>query len=68
MEALSQAVRAMALEHKGSELGFLTVSVGGVWLGEGDGLDAEKAYKAADDALYQSKTHGRNRWTLFHQQ
>lgn len=68
MEALCQAVRAMALEHKGSELGFLTVSVGGVWLGEGDALDAEKAYKAADDALYQSKMHGRNKWTLFHQQ
>lgn len=68
MEALCQAVRALAVEHKGSELGFLTVSVGGVWLGEGDVWDTERAYKAADDALYQSKLHGRNRWTLFHSQ
>lgn len=45
------------------ELGVST-SVG-LAMYPGDGFTLEQLYQAADNALYVSKSHGKNRWTLY---
>ncbi len=42
----------------------LTASIGIACLSEEHGSDFDKLYKSADDAVYDSKKHGRNRVTL----
>lgn len=60
-EVLTAAVAALRIEHLDSDIGSLSVSVG-VTIGlpcAGD--DAATLLRAADQALYQAKRHGRNR-------
>lgn len=64
-EGLRSSIESMGIEHAtSSSSGVITVSVG-VAAVKVDGLREEDIYKLADEALYQSKTSGRNRVTLF---
>ncbi|AOJ71388.1 MULTISPECIES: GGDEF domain-containing protein [Burkholderia] len=62
-ERVRLGVRMLGIEHEGSEVGFVTVSVGvAVW--QPDGAPAPRVaaiVEAADRALYQAKASGRNR-------
>ncbi len=63
-EKVRQAVAALKIEHvQNPEFGIVTVSVGAVWA-RGMGIEEEKLYKMADEALYTSKHTGRNRVTM----
>jgi diguanylate cyclase (GGDEF)-like protein len=62
-EALRAAVAALALGHRGSELGALTISIG-VAVSPTHGVAPEEVVRAADRALYQAKQSGRNRVVL----
>ncbi|ULO09482.1 diguanylate cyclase [Paenibacillus sp. 19GGS1-52] len=64
-EGLRSSIESMGIEHAtSSSSSVITVSVG-VAAVKVDGLREEDIYKLADEALYQSKTSGRNRVTLF---
>lgn len=60
MEHIGTAVREQRIEHPGSQLGLLTVSLGGVLLQHGSHATAADAYRQADKALYQAKGSGKN--------
>jgi diguanylate cyclase (GGDEF)-like protein len=60
-ERLRQAVEALALEHAPeSALRRVTISLGAASLVPGRGQDSAGLVKAADEALYQAKSQGRN--------
>lgn len=62
-ERVRLGVRMLGIEHEGSEVGFVTVSVGvAVWHPDGASAPHIAAIvEAADQALYQAKADGRNR-------
>lgn len=60
MEHIGSAVREQRIEHPGSQLGLLTISLGGVLLQHGSHTTAADAYRQADKALYQAKDSGKN--------
>ncbi|WP_372016476.1 diguanylate cyclase [Pseudoxanthomonas sp. 10H] len=60
---IGAAVRAMRVEHLGSELPGVTVSIG-IAAFEGTGDTAELLMRRADRALYQAKRRGRDRFEL----
>ena len=57
-EYLRQIVGGEAWQHKGKDLGNITISLG---VREFEGSSVENFVKQADMALYQSKTEGRDR-------
>jgi diguanylate cyclase (GGDEF)-like protein len=60
-EKIRMAISEMAIEHKGSEYGHLTASIGTAsWISEADG-DISAVIHAADKALYSAKAEGRNK-------
>lgn len=62
IEALRDAVEAMALEHPASPRGCVTLSCGLVWVAQPTVEQTpEVLYAAADKALYRAKQAGRNR-------
>ena len=61
LEKLNQAVRDLALPHGQSPMGTVSISVGATVLGQPDWLSVDRAYKQADNALYQAKAQGRDR-------
>jgi len=58
-----EAARAMRVEHLGSELPAVSVSIG-VSAFEGAGDSAEMLMRRADRALYRAKRGGRDRFEL----
>ncbi|WGS51581.1 sensor domain-containing diguanylate cyclase [Paraburkholderia sp. D15] len=66
LEALRQGVADLAIEHRASPLGVVTVSVGGSLTRINDASRAahKEGFASADRALYRSKHAGRNRVTM----
>lgn len=60
LERLCQELAQQVVEYNGQRLPPVTLSVG-VAMFPADGRDADALIKAADDALYRAKAHGRNR-------
>jgi diguanylate cyclase (GGDEF)-like protein len=65
---LGEDLRAQVAEGlaQGSEGGDATISVGITMFGGSDAVGAESVLVAADQAMYQAKSEGRNRIALFH--
>ena len=59
-EKLRQGVERLQVEYQGQLLGTITLSLG-VAVSPNHGADGEALIRAADAALYQAKTGGRNR-------
>jgi diguanylate cyclase (GGDEF)-like protein len=66
LEMLRQGVEDLAIEHRASPLGVVTVSVGGAMtrITDGSRLAHREGFASADRALYRSKHGGRNRVTM----
>jgi diguanylate cyclase (GGDEF)-like protein len=60
-ERMRKAVVALALEHRDSRVGVVTISVGAAVVEPSVDRRARGAVQLADEALYQAKTRGRNR-------
>jgi diguanylate cyclase (GGDEF)-like protein len=60
-ERLRAAVMELQIEHRGSTLGKLTISLGCASLVPDSGAESETLLQLADAALYQAKRSGRNR-------
>lgn len=60
-QKICHAIEALAIPHKKSAFGHLTVSIGVTCVVPESNQDASMLIKVADDALYQAKKHGRNR-------
>ena len=65
---LGEDLRAQVAEGlaQGAESGEATISVGITMFSGSDAVGAEAVLVAADQAMYQAKSEGRNRITLFH--
>lgn len=64
MQHLQEDLKRLAIAHERSPTAALvTVSIGIAQWGD-DAADFDRLFKAADDALYASKTSGRNRCTV----
>ena len=59
-ETLRQGVKSLVLEHRGTPLGPLTISLG-VAVFPIHAEDAESLFRRADQALYEAKNAGRDR-------
>lgn len=59
-QKICQEIQALAIPHKKSTLGCLTVSIGVTSVTPQSPQDANTPLKVADDALYDAKKHGRN--------
>jgi diguanylate cyclase (GGDEF)-like protein len=57
---IHSAVRALAIEHTGSEHGVITVSIGVACTDAEEVADALALIKVADRAVYRAKASGRN--------
>lgn len=62
-EAIRIGVEALRVQHLGSDLPQVTVSIGLAWLPE-HGNTTETLLRRADEALYRAKREGRNRVAL----
>lgn len=60
-EQICSTVRALAIPHLGSSLGFVTISAGAEGIVPNVDHQAEKLVAAADAQLYRAKKLGRNR-------
>ena len=61
-EKLRQTIHGLGMEHTGSALGVLTISIGVATMADGSGIvDQEDLIREADAALYAAKAAGRNR-------
>ncbi len=61
LERLCAALRVKAIDHAGSPLGQLSVSVGVATVEPGPGVSPAALVECADQRLYQAKADGRNR-------
>jgi len=59
-ERMRSAVQSLAIEHQGSPLGVVTVSIGVASAAIDEGMPAAQLVDAADKALYAAKCAGRN--------
>lgn len=59
-QKILQAVRDLRLVHAGNPAGFVTLSAGVHARRPSEGLNAAALIKAADEALYLAKAHGRD--------
>lgn len=60
-EALVAAIKALDIEHRGSDLGVLTLSVGVASIIPNRQTTSDQLIRAADEALYRAKREGRDR-------
>lgn len=65
-EKIRTAIIRLLIEHVGSELGHVTVSIGLASWTPGKAGDTEAIIKEADEALYYAKATGRNKTVSFH--
>jgi diguanylate cyclase (GGDEF)-like protein len=65
-EKIREDARLLSVRHAGQDLGAITLSMG-VALFPGHATEAAAIVKAADVALYQAKSGGRNRVAMFEQ-
>lgn len=63
-ESLRCAITTLTVESQGM-MWTVTVSVGVALIDPANGVDTDKAYQHADEALYRAKQAGRNRVELF---
>jgi diguanylate cyclase (GGDEF)-like protein len=59
-EGIRQAAARLSVEHQGTSLGAVTLSLG-IAIFPDHGATGEKVLKAADAALYRAKAEGRDR-------
>jgi diguanylate cyclase (GGDEF)-like protein len=67
VENIREAVRHLALQHRGQTLGTITVSAGIAVFPEHGG-NPEDLVRAADEALYRAKKSGRDRIVIYEPQ
>ena len=60
-ERMRRAVSGLAIEHRESRVGAVTISVGVALVAPSDGRRPHGALQLADQALYEAKVRGRNR-------
>ncbi len=60
-DKLNTAVRSVGRPHEDSPHRVVTISIGTTLIGPGQWVDLERAYKCADEALYEAKQSGRDR-------
>ena len=60
-QSVCEAIRALEVQHVGSEFGCLTVSIGVVSMVPGKNDSPNALLQLADQALYRAKQSGRNR-------
>jgi diguanylate cyclase (GGDEF)-like protein len=66
-ERMRRAVGGLAIEHRGSRVGAVTISIGVALVAPSAERRARGALQLADQALYEAKVHGRNRVELMDQ-
>lgn len=64
LEAINQAVRDLRMPRVGNTCGVMTISVGAVVVSHANWVDLGAAYKLADEALYETKSGGRDRFVV----
>jgi diguanylate cyclase (GGDEF)-like protein len=64
MERIRTRIEGLGIAHSGSEIGHLTVSLGGVLVVGTRNTEFDAAYRSADESLYKSKARGRNVSTI----
>lgn len=64
-EKVRQSISDLQIEHKNSSYNFLTISLGIASIIPQVNSDSVELIKKADQALYQSKANGRNRYEFF---
>lgn len=60
-ERMRAAVLALQIPHAGSQLGYVSVSIGVASMKPARGIERADLLRKADSALYNAKSHGRNR-------
>jgi diguanylate cyclase (GGDEF)-like protein len=63
-ERLLKCVRSQNIPHEQWDPGLVTISLGVATIQPQPGQEAEAIIKAADQALYQAKSGGRDRWEI----
>ena len=66
MEKLRYTVYGLQITHEGSPAGWVTISLGGYIVDRNKNDAFIDAYRKSDKALYESKSRGKNCFTLYH--
>lgn len=64
LERLLAAVAELGIPHLDSATGYLTLSCGCIVFGAGEQVSPTQLLKAGDEALYEAKLAGRNRYVI----
>jgi len=59
-ESIRQKAQGLKISHEGSQMGFVTVSIGCATCLAADGEDPDRLLASADEQLYRAKSLGRN--------
>jgi len=65
LQNLQKNIKDLKIPHTASSTGFITASMGVIIIDENStNIEVKELYKQADDKLYYSKEHGRNKYTI----